>query len=354
MKNQVSRFRYQASNREEVVMAVKVGINGFGRIGRMVLRAAYTRDDIEFIALNDLTDPTTLAHLLKYDSVHGILKADIEVEENAIVVNGKRIQIISEKDPGKLPWKDLGVDIVFESTGLFRDRSQASKHLDAGAKKVIISAPAPDPDITLVIGVNHEQYDPKNHSIISNASCTTNSLAPICKVLLDKFGIKKGLMTTIHSYTTDQRLLDFPHNDLRRARAAAVSMIPTTTGAAKAVSLVLPELAGKMNGMALRVPTPNVSLTDLVVQLSRPASAQEVNKAFKDASQGSMEGIIEYCDEPLVSIDFNGITASTAVDALSTISIGEDMVKILAWYDNEFGYANRLVDLAVYIAKSLG
>ncbi len=335
-------------------MAVKVGINGFGRIGRMVLRAAYTRNDIEFLALNDLTDPTTLAHLLKYDSVHGILKADIEVEENAIVVNGKRIQIISEKDPGKLPWKDLGVDIVFESTGLFRDRSQASKHLDAGAKKVIISAPAPDPDVTLVIGVNHEQYDPKNHSIISNASCTTNSLAPICKVLLDKFGIKKGLMTTIHSYTTDQRLLDFPHNDLRRARAAAVSMIPTTTGAAKAVSLVLPELAGKMNGMALRVPTPNVSLTDLVVQLSRPASAQEVNKAFKEASQRSMEGIIEYCDEPLVSIDFNGITASTAVDALSTMSIGEDMVKILAWYDNEFGYASRLVDLAVYIAKSLG
>jgi len=334
-------------------MTAKVGINGFGRIGRMVLRAAYTRSDIEFLALNDLTDPNTLAHLLKYDSVHGILKTDIEVEENAIVVNGKRIQIISEKDPGKLPWKDLGVDIVFESTGLFRDRSQASKHLDAGAKKVIISAPSPDPDITLVIGVNHEQYDPEDHSIISNASCTTNSLAPICKVLLDKFGIKKGLMTTIHSYTTDQRLLDFPHNDLRRARAAAVSMIPTTTGAAKAVSLVLPELAGKMNGMALRVPTPNVSLTDLVVQLNIPASAQEVNKAFKEASQGSMEGIIEYCDEPLVSIDFNGITASTAVDALSTMSIGEDMVKILAWYDNEFGYANRLVDLAAYIAKSL-
>lgn len=334
-------------------MAVKVGINGFGRIGRMVLRAAYTRNDIEFLALNDLADPTTLAHLLKYDSVHGILKADIEVEGNVIVVNGKRIQIISEKDPGKLPWKDLGVDIVFESTGLFRDRSQASKHLDAGAKKVIISAPAPDPDITLVIGVNHEQYDPIKHHIISNASCTTNSLAPLCKVLLDTFGIKKGLMTTIHSYTTDQRLLDFPHNDLRRSRAAAVSMIPTTTGAAKAVSLVLPELAGKMNGMALRVPTPNVSLTDLVVQLNRPASAQEVNKAFKEASQGSMKGIIEYCDEPLVSIDFNGITASTAVDALSTMSIGEDMVKILAWYDNEFGYANRLVDLAEYIAKTL-
>jgi glyceraldehyde 3-phosphate dehydrogenase len=335
-------------------MAVKVGINGFGRIGRMVLRAAYTRDDIEFLALNDLTDPKTLAHLLKYDSVHGILNADIEVEKNSIVVNGKRMQIISEKDPGKLPWNDLGVDIVFESTGLFRDRSQASKHLDAGAKKVIISAPAPDPDITLVMGVNHEQYDPNNHSIISNASCTTNSLAPICKVLLDNFGIKKGLMTTIHSYTTDQRLLDFPHSDLRRARAAAVSMIPTTTGAAKAVSLVLPELAGKMNGMALRVPTPNVSLTDLVVQLGKPVSTQEVNQAFKEASQDSMEGIIEYCDEPLVSIDFNGITASTAVDALSTMSIGEDLVKILAWYDNEFGYANRLVDLAIYMAKSLG
>ena len=334
-------------------MAVKVGINGFGRIGRMVLRAAYTRNDIEFLALNDLADSNTLAHLLKYDSVHGILKADIEVEGNVIVVNGKRIQIISEKDPGKLPWKDLGVDIVFESTGLFRDRSQASKHLDAGAKKVIISAPAPDPDITLVIGVNHEQYDPIKHHIISNASCTTNSLAPLCKVLLDTFGIKKGLMTTIHSYTTDQRLLDFPHSDLRRSRAAAVSMIPTTTGAAKAVSLVLPELAGKINGMALRVPTPNVSLTDLVVQLNKPASAQEVNKAFKEASQGSMKGIIEYCDEPLVSIDFNGITASTAVDALSTMSIGEDMVKILAWYDNEFGYANRLVDLAEYIAKTL-
>ena len=334
-------------------MTVKVGINGFGRIGRMVLRAAYTRDDIEFLALNDLTDPNTLAHLLKYDSVHGVFKAEIQADENNIIVNGKKIRVISEKDPGKLPWKDLGVDIVLESTGLFRDRSQASKHLDAGAKKVIISAPAPDPDITLVIGVNHKQYDPKNHHIISNASCTTNSLAPICKVLLDSFGIEKGLMTTIHSYTTDQRLLDFPHKDLRRARAASVSMIPTTTGAAKAVSLVIPELAGKMNGMALRVPTPNVSLTDLVVQLSRPASAQEVNRAFEEASKGSMKGILEYSDEPLVSIDFNGITASTVVDALSTMTIGDDMVKVLGWYDNEFGYASRLVDLAVYVAKGL-
>jgi len=335
-------------------MKVKVGINGFGRIGRMVLRAAYRRDDIEFLALNDLTDPDTLAHLLKYDSVHGVLKAEVKVDQSTIIVNGKRIRVISEKDPGRLPWKDLDVDIVLECTGLFRDRPQASKHLDAGAKKVIISAPATDPDITLVIGVNHKQYDPKNHHIISNASCTTNSLAPLCKVLLDSFGIEKGLMTTIHSYTTDQMLLDFPHKDLRRARAAAVSMVPTTTGAAKAVSLVIPELTGKMNGMALRVPTPNVSLTDLVVQLSRPASAQEVNRAFEEASRGSMKGIIEYCVEPLVSSDFNGSTASTVVDALSTMSIGEDMVKVLGWYDNEFGYANRLVDLAVYIAKDLG
>ena len=335
-------------------MAVKVGINGFGRIGRMVFRAAYARDDVEFLALNDLTDPNTLAHLLKYDSVHGILKAEVKAEEDTIIVNGKKIRVISEKDPGKLPWKDLNVDIVLECTGLFRDRSQASKHLDAGAKKVIISAPAIDPDITLVMGVNHKQYDLKNHHIISNASCTTNSLAPICKVLLDRFGIEKGLMTTIHSYTTDQRLLDFPHKDLRRARAAAVSMIPTTTGAAKAVSLVIPELAGKMNGMALRVPTPNVSLTDLVVQLSRSASAQEVNEAFEEASKGSMKGIIEYSNEPLVSSDFNGITASTVVDALSTMSIGDDMVKVLGWYDNEFGYANRLVDLAAYVAKGLG
>ena len=332
-------------------MAVKVGINGFGRIGRMVLRAAYERDDIVIVAVNDLTDPHTLGHLLKYDSVHRRLDADVTMDRNNIIVNGKKIGVLSEKDPSKLPWKDLGVDIVFECTGLFRDRAQASKHLDAGAKKVVISAPATDPDITVVIGVNHKQYDPKRHHVISNASCTTNSLAPICKVLLDKFGIEKGLMTTIHSYTTDQRLLDFPHKDLRRARAAALSMIPTTTGAAKAVALVIPELAGKMNGMALRVPTPNVSLTDLVVQLGRPASAQEVNEAFEEASKGSMKGIIEYCNEPLVSSDFNGITASTVIDALSTMTVGNDMVKVLGWYDNEFGYANRLVDLAAYVAK---
>ena len=334
-------------------MAVKVGINGFGRIGRMVLRAAYKRDDIVIVAVNDLTDPHTLGHLLKYDSVHRRLDAEITVQKDSIVVDGKKIKVISERDPAKLPWKDLGVEIVFECTGLFRDRAQASKHLDAGAKKVLISAPASDPDITVVIGVNHKHYDPKKHHVISNASCTTNSLAPICKVLLDQFGIEKGLMTTIHSYTTDQRLLDFPHKDLRRARAAALSMVPTTTGAAKAVALVIPELAGKMNGMALRVPTPNVSLTDVVVQLGRPASAQEVNKAFEDASKGSMKGIIEYCNEPLVSSDFNGITASTVIDALSTMAIGEDMVKVLGWYDNEFGYANRLADLAAYVGERL-
>ncbi len=335
-------------------MTVKVGINGFGRIGRMVFRAAYRRDDIEFLAINDLTDPNTLAHLLKYDSVHGILNAKVKVDKDNIIVDGKGIKVISEKDPGKLPWKDFGVDIALECTGLFTDRSQASKHLDAGAKKVIISAPATDPDITLVIGVNDEQYNPKSHHIISNASCTTNSLAPICKVLVDRFGIEKGLMTTIHSYTSDQMLLDFPHKDLRRARAAAVSMIPTTTGAAKALSLVIPELSGKMNGMALRIPTPNVSLTDLVVQLSRTASAQDVNKAFEEASKGNMKGILEYSNEPLVSSDFNGNTASSIVDALSTMSIGDNMIKVLAWYDNEVGYANRLVDLAaMYVAKGL-
>ena len=335
-------------------MTIKVGINGFGRIGRMVLRAAYTRDDVEFLALNDLADPDTLAYLLQYDSVHGRIKAEVAVDGDSIVVDGKRIKGLSERDPAKLPWGDLGVDIVIESTGIFRDKAQASKHIEAGAKKVLISAPAADPDITIVVGVNHELYEPANHHIISNASCTTNSLAPVCKVLLDAFGIEKGLMTTIHSYTSDQRLLDFPHKDLRRARAAALSMIITTTGAAKAVSLVLPELTGKMNGMALRVPTPNVSLTDLVVQLGRPASAEEVNKTFEDASKGNLKGILAYTTEPLVSIDFNGVTASSIVDGLSTMVIGEDMVKVLAWYDNEFGYANRLVDLAAYIGKRLG
>ncbi len=335
-------------------MTVKVAVNGFGRIGRMAFRAAYDRDDIEIVALNDLTDPHTLAHLLKYDSVHGTLKQEIGSDKDNIIVDGKIIRVISEKDPNKLPWKDLGIDLVLECTGLFTDKTQASKHINAGAKKVIISAPATNPDITVVLGVNHNKYEAAKHNIVSNASCTTNSLAPVCKVLLENFGIEKGFMTTVHSYTSDQRILDFPHKDLRRARAAALSMIPTTTGAAKAISLVIPELEGKMHGMALRVPTPNVSATDLVVQVSKQTSAEDVNKVFKEASEGSLKGILGYTDKPLVSCDFNGITESTVVDSLSTMSIGGDLVKVLAWYDNEFGYANRLVDLAIYIGKTLG
>ena len=335
-------------------MTVKLAVNGFGRIGRMAFRAAYDRDDIEIVALNDLTDPHTLAHLLKYDSVHGTLKQEIGSDKDTIIVDGKIIRVISEKDPNKLPWKDLGIDLVLECTGLFTDKTQASKHINAGAKKVIISAPATNPDITVVLGVNHNKYEAAKHNIISNASCTTNSLAPVCKVLLENFGIEKGFMTTVHSYTSDQRILDFPHKDLRRARAAALSMVPTTTGAAKAISLVIPELEGKMHGMALRVPTPNVSATDLVVQVSKQTSAEEVNKVFKEASEGSLKGILGYTDKPLVSCDFNGITESTVVDSLSTMSIGGDLVKVLAWYDNEFGYANRLVDLAIYIGKTLG
>lgn len=335
-------------------MTVRVAVNGFGRIGRMAFRAAYDRDNIEIVALNDLTDPHTLAHLLKYDSVHGILKQEIGSDKDNIIVDGKVIRVLSEKDPNKLPWKDLGIDLVLECTGLFTEKTQASKHLHAGAKKVIISAPATNPDITVVLGVNHNTYEAAKHNIISNASCTTNSLAPVCKVLLENFGIEKGFMTTVHSYTSDQRILDFPHKDLRRARAAALSMVPTTTGAAKAISLVIPELEGKMHGMALRVPTPNVSATDLVVQVSKQTSADEVNKVFKDASEGSLKGILGYTDKPLVSCDFNGITESTIVDSLSTMSVGGDLVKVLAWYDNEFGYANRLIDLAIYIGKTLG
>ncbi|MBW1701535.1 MAG: type I glyceraldehyde-3-phosphate dehydrogenase [Deltaproteobacteria bacterium] len=331
-------------------MSLKVAVNGFGRIGRMVFRAGFNNDDIEFAAVNDLTDPQTLAHLVKYDSVHGVLDADVSSTDHSLIVNGKEIEIFKEREPSRLPWQDIGVETVFECTGLFRDRDKASGHLEAGAKKVIISAPAQGPDITVVMGVNHHEYDPQKHHIISNASCTTNCLAPPCKVLLDRFGIEKGLMTTTHSYTGDQRLLDFPHKDLRRARSAAVSMIPTTTGAAKAVSLVLPQLEGKLNGMSIRVPTPNVSVVDLVAQLSKPATAEEVNTAMKEAAETDLKGILIYCDEPLVSVDFNGSTASSIIDALSTMAIG-DMVKVLAWYDNEFGYSNRMVDLAVYMAN---
>ncbi len=331
-------------------MAVKVGINGFGRIGRMVFRAGLGNEKIEFVAINDITDPATLAHLLKYDSVHGKLDAEISHTEDSLIVNGKKIRIYTERSPENIPWGDIGVDIVMECTGLFRDRKKAEGHLKAGAKKVIISAPAKDPDITIVMGVNHEKYDPQKHHIISNASCTTNCLAPVCKVLMDNFGIEKGLMTTTHAYTNDQRILDAPHKDLRRARAAAVSMVPTTTGAAKAVSLVLPELEGKLNGMAIRVPTPNVSVIDLVAQLSKKATVDEVNNSLKEASETYLKGILSVCEEPLVSIDFNGSTFSSIVDALSTMVI-DDMVKVIAWYDNEFGYSNRMVDLAIYISE---
>ncbi len=332
-------------------MSLKVAINGFGRIGRMVFRAGLNNADIEFVAVNDLTDPPTLAHLLKYDSVHGILGADISHTDHSLIVNGKEIEIYTEKDPARLPWNDIGVETVFECTGLFRERDKAADHLEAGARKVIISAPAKGPDVTVVMGVNHHEYDPERHHIVSNASCTTNCLAPPCKVLLDHFGIEKGLMTTTHSYTGDQRLLDFPHRDLRRARAAALSMIPTTTGAAKAVSLVLPQLEGKLNGMAIRVPTPNVSVVDLVVQLGKSATVDEINSAFKEASETSLKGILAYSAEPLVSTDFNGTSVSSTIDGLCTMVVG-DMAKILAWYDNEFGYSSRMIDLALYMAGS--
>ncbi|MFO7785885.1 MAG: type I glyceraldehyde-3-phosphate dehydrogenase [Thermodesulfobacteriota bacterium] len=330
-------------------MSIKVAINGFGRIGRMVFRAGFAQNDIEFVAVNDLTDAETLAHLLKYDSVQGPLDADVSSSENAVIVNGKEIRLFVERDPAAIPWRDVGADIVLECTGLFRSRDKAAAHLEGGARKVIISAPSPDPDVTVVMGVNEKDYIPEKHHVISNASCTTNCLAPACKVLLDRFGIEKGLMTTTHSYTGDQRLLDFPHKDLRRARAAALSMIPTTTGAAKAVALVLPQLKGKLNGMAIRVPTPNVSVVDLVAQLGRPVTVEEVNAAFKEAAEGPMKGILAYSEEPLVSVDFNGTTVSSTVDALTTLAV-DDMVKVLLWYDNEFGYSSRMVDVARYVA----
>ncbi|MDY6973164.1 MAG: type I glyceraldehyde-3-phosphate dehydrogenase [Thermodesulfobacteriota bacterium] len=330
-------------------MALRVAINGFGRIGRMVFRAGLNNGNIVFSAINDLTDPQTLAHLLKYDSVHGILDAEISSTDHSLIVDGKEVEIYTEKEPSRLPWNEIGIETVFECTGLFRDREKAAGHLEAGAKKVIISAPAKGPDLTVVMGVNHHDYDPQRHHIVSNASCTTNCLAPVCKVLLDRFGIEKGLMTTTHAYTGDQRLLDFPHKDLRRSRAAAISMIPTTTGAAKAVSLVLPQLEGKLNGMAIRVPTPNVSVVDLVAQLNKSATVDEINNAMKDAAETYLKGILAFCDEPLVSIDFNGARVSSTVDGPSTMVVG-DMVKVLAWYDNEFGYSSRMVDLALYMA----
>jgi glyceraldehyde 3-phosphate dehydrogenase len=334
-------------------MAIKLGINGFGRIGRLVYRAALKNPALEVTAINDLSDAATMAHLLKYDSVHGILDATVSAGPGSITVDDRRVAVSAVKDPEKIPWKDAAVDIVAECTGLFRDRESAAKHLAAGARKVIISAPAKDPDATIVMGVNANHYDPRNHHIISNASCTTNCLAPVAKVLLENFGIRSGLMTTIHSYTGDQRLLDFPHKDLRRARAAALSMIPTTTGAARAVALVLPELNGKLNGLAIRVPTPNVSIVDLVVSIEKQGVAvSEVNTALKEASEGELAGILGFSDLPLVSVDFNGSPLSSIVDAPTTHVIG-DQVKILAWYDNESGYSNRMVDLAVLIGNQL-
>ncbi|WP_315117434.1 type I glyceraldehyde-3-phosphate dehydrogenase [uncultured Clostridium sp.] len=334
---------------------IKVGINGFGRIGRNVFKALVKKynEQLEVVAINDLTDPATLKHLLKYDSLYGKYDGTLEVTEGAIVADGKEIKIYAERDPKNIPWGELGVDIVIECTGLFTDANKAKAHIEAGAKKVLISAPAKNEDITIVLGVNEEKYNSAEHNIISNASCTTNCLAPFAKVLDREFGIVEGLMTTIHSYTNDQKILDAPHKDLRRARAAAEAMIPTTTGAAKAVALVLPQLKGKLNGLAIRVPTPTVSVTDLVCTLEKDATTEEINAAFKKASETDMKGILGYSEEPLVSIDYRGDERSSIVDGLSTMSIGKKMVKVIAWYDNEWGYSQRLADLTKYVADRL-
>ena len=331
-------------------MAVKVGINGFGRIGRIVLRAALGREAVDVLAVNDITDAKTLGHLFKYDSIHGAFPGEVEVDDSSIVVDGKPVIVLAERDPAALPWKKLGVEIVVESTGLFVDKEGAGKHLEAGAKKVIITAPAKDPDLTVVLGANEGSYDKTKHHIVSNASCTTNCLAPVAKVLNDNFGIVHGLMTTTHAYTNDQRILDLPHKDLRRARAGAISMIPTTTGAASAVAEVLPELKGKLDGMAIRVPTPNVSLVDLVAELKSEVTEEEILDAFRVAADGELKGILGLSEEPLVSIDFNGDPRSSIVDAESTRVIDKKMVKVLAWYDNEWAYSMRVVDLIEYIA----
>ena len=332
-------------------MAVKVGINGFGRIGRNIMRAAMGDKSIDIVAVNDLTDARTLAHLLKYDSILGNLKADIRAEKDKITVDGDEFQVLSVRDPAQLPWKSLGVDVVFESTGLFTNRDDAAKHLTAGAKKVVITAPAKKPDITLVLGVNSDKYDPSAHQIVSNASCTTNCLAPVAKVLHQSFGIRKGWMTTVHAYTNDQNLLDLPHKDLRRARAAAMSIIPTTTGAASAVGEVLPDLKGRLDGIAMRVPTPNVSVVDLAAILDKKTTTEEVNAAFKAAANGPMKNLLQYTDEPLVSIDFRGNSHSSILDSQYTSVMDGDFVKVLAWYDNEWGYSSRCVDLVKLMAS---
>ena len=335
-------------------MSIRVGINGFGRIGRNVLRASLDTPELEFVAINDITDAPTLAHLLRYDSVHGRLDADVHAEDDALVVNGNRIRISQERDPGKLPWKALGVDVALESTGLFTSRDKAGLHLSAGARKVIISAPAKAPDITLCYGVNHTDYDPAAHHIVSNASCTTNCLAPVAKVLHEAFGITRGLMTTVHAYTNDQRILDLPHSDIRRARAAAQSMIPTSTGAARAVGEVLPALKGKLDGMAVRVPTANVSVVDLVAELGTTVTAAEVNAAVRAAADGPLSGVLQYCEDHLVSVDFNGNPHSSIFDAPLTKVMENNFVKVLSWYDNEWGFSNRMRDVSLFVGKQLG
>jgi glyceraldehyde-3-phosphate dehydrogenase, type I len=335
-------------------MKTKIGINGFGRIGRNAFKIITEKypEKLEIVAINDLTDAKTLAHLLKFDSIYGRFSGTVEAAERSLIVNGKKIEILAERDPRNINWKELGVEIVLESTGLFTKREKAQVHItEGGAKKVLISAPATDEDITVVLGVNDEKYDSKAHNIVSNASCTTNCLAPVAKVLHESFGIKKGLMTTVHSYTSDQRIHDLPHNDLRRARAATMSIIPTKTGAAKALELVIPELSGKLNGFSLRVPTPTVSVVDLVAELEKPVTKDEINAVLKAAAEGSLKGIMNYSEEPLVSADYKGDPASSTVDALSTMVIEGNMVKVIAWYDNEWGYSNRLADLAAFVAE---
>ncbi len=334
-------------------MAVKVAINGFGRIGRLVYRAAFASREIQVVAVNDLANAATLAHLLRFDSVHGAFPHEVVVKGDAFFVDGREVKVLAQRDVASLPWKEFGVEIVVESTGVFRDRKTSSKHLEAGANKVVITAPAPDPDITVVLGVNEKAYRPEVHHLVSNASCTTNCLAPVAKVLLDRFGLRRGFASTVHAYTNDQPVHDFAHKDLRRARAAALSMIPTTTGAATAVGLVLPELKGKLDGIAIRVPTANVSVLDLTAELERPTSVEAINDAFREAAEGRMKGILALTDLPLVSVDFNGNPHSAIVDGLSTALIEGQMVKVLAWYDNEWGYSNRVRDLVALIAKSL-
>jgi len=330
-------------------MTVRIGINGFGRIGRNVYRAALKNESVEVVAVNDLTDANMLAHLLQYDTVHGTLDEEVTTNGDNLIVGGKEVKVLSEKDPAQLGWGDLGVDVVIESTGRFTQRDDAKKHLDAGAKKVIISAPAKQEDLTVVMGVNEDQYDKDSHHVISNASCTTNCLAPYAKVLDQKFGLKRGMMTTVHSYTNDQQILDLPHKDYRRARAAAQNIIPTTTGAAQAVAKVLPQLDGKLSGMAMRVPTANVSIVDFVAELEKDVTVEEVNEALKAEAEGDLKGILGYSDEPLVSSDYNGNTNSSVIDGLSTLALENNMIKVVSWYDNEFGYSNRCVDLAVYL-----